>query len=69
MQAPGHRPPERETVNVAEVAIRLGINRRTAYELASQNALPVPVIRVGRRLLVPRAPLDRLLGKGDPDAS
>jgi excisionase family DNA binding protein len=61
MQATVRRTPERETVNIEEVATRLGINRNTAYTLAKQGGLPVPVIQVGRRLVVPRAALDRLL--------
>jgi len=51
----------RETASIPEVALRFGIARSTAYELAASDRLPVPVIRLGRRLVVPRAALDRLL--------
>jgi predicted DNA-binding transcriptional regulator AlpA len=52
---------ERATATITEVAIAFGIARSTAYELAQRDALPVPVIHLGRRMVVPRAALDRLL--------
>lgn len=60
MQTPnlGH---DRATATLGEVAALLGIGRSTAYELAKRDALPIPVIRLGRRLVVSRAALDRLL--------
>ena len=48
------------TLTIEEVAARLGI-ARTAFALAKRNALPVPVIRLGRRLVVSRELVDRLL--------
>ncbi len=48
-----------ETVSVA--AVRLGVDRLTAYKSIREGTFPVPVIRVGRRILVPTAALDRLL--------
>lgn len=53
----------RETLNVPEAAAKLGVSRRAAVaEISATNQLAgIPVIRVGRRVLVPRAPLDRLL--------
>ena len=35
------------TVDVQTAARLLGIGRTTAYQLASRNALPVPVVRIG----------------------
>jgi excisionase family DNA binding protein len=62
--------PDRATATLGEVASLLGIGRSTAYELAQRDALPVPVIRLGRRLVVPRAALDRLLaGKAERQPS
>ena len=59
--------PDRPTATIGEVAAAFGIARSTAYELAQRDALPVPVIRLGRRVVVPRAALDRLLaGDGPP---
>lgn len=50
------------TVSVEEAARLLGIGRTLAYQLASSDQLPVPVIRIGRLLRVPTAPLRALLG-------
>lgn len=57
-------PDERATLTLEETARRLGVGRSTAYDLAKRDALPVPVIRLGRRIVVPRAALDRVLGNG-----
>ena len=56
---------ERATATIPEFARRFGIARSTAYELAKRDALPVPVIKLGRRLVVSREVMDRLLA-GDP---
>ncbi len=55
----------KETVNLNEVADRLAISRTLAYKLAREGLLPVPVIRLGRRVVVPRRALDRLLTSDD----
>jgi predicted DNA-binding transcriptional regulator AlpA len=57
-------PAERRTLTIPEVAARLGIARSTAFALAKRDALPVPVIRLGRRLVVSRDLIDRLLAGG-----
>lgn len=51
---------ERRTLTVEEAGQQLGVCRNTAYTLAKSGQLPT--IRMGRRLLVPKAALDRLLG-------
>ncbi len=52
----------RETLTVEEAAALLGIGRATAYHLAKNGRIgPVPVLRFGRRLLIPRAALERVL--------
>jgi excisionase family DNA binding protein len=51
----------RLTWTVTEAASLLGISRASAYEAAHRGELPVRVI--GRRLLVPRVALLRLLGE------
>jgi excisionase family DNA binding protein len=51
----------RLTWTVPEAAALLGISRASAYEAAHRGELPVRVI--GRRLLVPRVALLRLLGE------
>lgn len=63
------RHPDRATATIGEVAAAFGIARSTAYELAKADRLPVPVIRLGRRLVVPRAALDRLLVGDLPPAA
>jgi excisionase family DNA binding protein len=50
---------DRLTWTVPEAARLLGISKDTAYEAARRGELPVKVI--GRRLLVPRGALLRLL--------
>lgn len=55
-----HLTPPR-TLTVEETAQHLGISRTLAYELAKTDRLPVPVIRLGRRLVVGRVALERVL--------
>jgi excisionase family DNA binding protein len=52
---------QKATLTIEEVAARLGIARSTAFALAKRDALPVPVIRLGRRLVVSRELIERLL--------
>ncbi len=40
----------------------IGLSRAVTYELAKTNAFPVPVLRLGRRLLVRRVDLLAFLG-------
>jgi excisionase family DNA binding protein len=47
------------TATVEETAWLLGVSRMTAY--AAVRAGVIPSIRIGRRLLVPRVALDRML--------
>ena len=56
---------ERRTLTIPEVAAALGLARSTAYELAATDRLPVPTIRAGRRLLVSRVALERVLAGED----
>ena len=51
---------EKETLTVKEVAEVLGIGRGLAYRMAQGGELPT--LRLGRRLLIPRPALNRLLG-------
>ena len=50
-----------DTITLEELGRRLGIGRSLVYDLARRDALPVPVIRLGRRLVVSRMAVDRLL--------
>jgi excisionase family DNA binding protein len=47
------------TMTVEEAACALGINRNSAYEAARNGELPA--IRIGRRLLVPKAAFAKML--------
>ena len=46
-------------ISVPEMAARLGISRISAYQLA--NSAGFPTVRIGRRLLVPVAALEKWL--------
>jgi excisionase family DNA binding protein len=48
-----------QTYHIEEAAKLLGIGRNHAYEAAKRG--DIPSIKIGRRVLVPRAALDRLL--------
>lgn len=61
------RPPERLTCTVPEAGALLGIGRDAAYRAASRG--DIPVLRVGRRLLVPMVALRRMLGDTTPSVS
>lgn len=53
----------KRTLSIPEASQELGIGRSSAYEAARRGELPT--IRIGHRLLVPRAALDRMLGEED----
>jgi excisionase family DNA binding protein len=55
---------DRLTVTVEEAAKKLGISRAFAYEAV--NSGDIPTIRIGRRILVPKAALHRLLAGEQP---
>lgn len=52
-------PPGRRVVTLTEAAAILRISRGSAYEAAKRRE--IPTIRIGRRLLVPAAALERML--------
>lgn len=54
---------ERMTIRVEEAAAILGISRNHAYAAAKSGELPT--IKIGKRLLVPRIALDRLLASAE----
>ena len=59
------RPEGRRTLTVEEASVLLGVSRTSAYEAARAGQLPT--IKLGRRLLVPRARLLALLGESDSE--
>ncbi len=46
---------------VSEAAQMIGVSRNYAYELVRQGQLPV--IKFGKRLLIPRVQLEKMLDK------
>ena len=59
---------ERLTVTVEEAAKILGIGRNSTYQAVARG--DIPAIRVGRRLLIPRVQIERLLsGEKRPSIS
>jgi excisionase family DNA binding protein len=57
---------ERRVVTLDEAAVLLRISRGSAYQAAKSRE--IPTIRIGRRLLVPLAALERMLA-GDTAAA
>ena len=55
---------EKLTLTVAETAKCLGIGRNSAYEAIAKGE--IPVVKIGTRLLVPKAALEILLAAGQP---
>lgn len=51
--------PERLTLSVSEAAEMLGISRALAYTLVRSEH--IPSLRLGRRIVVPRAALQHLV--------
>jgi excisionase family DNA binding protein len=54
--------PERETYSVEEAGAVVGIGRSAAYQAVKSGELPS--VKIGKRLLVPKRALERLL-EGD----
>jgi excisionase family DNA binding protein len=57
---------QRETMTVPEAARRLGIGRNQAYDAARCGQ--IPTIKIGKRVLIPRAAFERMLN-GSPKAA
>jgi predicted DNA-binding transcriptional regulator AlpA len=53
-------PFARRTYTIEEVASLLGIGRNAAYSAALRGDV-FPVIKIGKRVVVPRAAIDRML--------
>jgi predicted DNA-binding transcriptional regulator AlpA len=56
---------ESRTVPIRVAFRELGVGKTSGYEAVRAGTFPLPVIRLGRRLVVARAELDRILGQGD----
>ena len=53
-------------IDLIEAASLLGVGRTTAYKLVRQGEWPTPVLRIGRLIKVPTAPLRELLSRSTP---
>lgn len=60
-----HVSPQPRVMTVRELADQLGCHPNHIYRLAQANRLPIPVLRLGRKLLVAKADVEALLGYGD----
>jgi len=52
---------DRLTLTVEEAAKLLGISRNHAYEMIAQGRFPVEPLRLGRRIVIPKAKLLRIV--------
>lgn len=52
-------------LTVSQVAVLLGCDRSTLYKAIVADRFPLPVVRLNRRILVPRVAVERLLGRGE----
>ncbi|MGD0780762.1 MAG: helix-turn-helix domain-containing protein [Dehalococcoidales bacterium] len=50
---------EKLTLNVSDAAIKLGVSRPSLYQAIKRGE--IPVIRIGHRVLIPIAALERYL--------
>ncbi|MFC1968800.1 helix-turn-helix domain-containing protein [Chloroflexota bacterium] len=58
-----HINAERLCITIPEAAKLLGLSRNFGYELARRGELPV--IKFGKRLLIPRVALEKMLEKAE----
>lgn len=59
----------RLTLSIPSACRLLGISRGLGYELARTGQFPVPVLKLGRRLLVSRIALLRLLAVSEANGA
>ena len=60
---------QRLTMTIPEFAEATGISKNLAYDLARREKLPVPVIKLGKRMVLSRkAVLALLEGDGKPES-
>lgn len=58
---------ERRTYQVPEVAKMLGVSRAAVYNAVARGT--IPSIRIGKRVVVPRAAVEKLIGPEEQRAS
>lgn len=57
---------KRTAVSVGEFAALTGVSEWTAYESIKRHTFPLPTLKVGRRVVIPAAPLRVALGIETP---
>ena len=60
----GTEVDERKTLTVEEAARYLGIGRSAAYDAINRG--DIPVLKIGRRFLVPAVALEKMLAEAGP---
>ncbi len=63
------RATPRPFVSVEEAALLLGEARSTVYRAVKAGTFPLPVVRIGARIRIPRMAIDRLIAGEDPPFS
>ena len=63
MMGKHNRSENRKTYSIAEIGELLGVGKNAAYNAVHRKE--IPVIRIGGRLLVPKAAFDKLLEKAE----
>jgi excisionase family DNA binding protein len=61
-EMPMEAKTERRTLTITEASQALGVSRNKAYEAARRGE--IPTIKIGKRILVPLAALERMLQVG-----
>ncbi len=56
---------DKKTLSVPEAGKALGVGRSSSYEAARTGQ--IPTIRIGKRILVPIAALERMLAQASPE--
>lgn len=54
-----------DTLHISELAKRLSLSETKTYELAADNQLPFPIIRIGGRVLVSRRAYEAWIAQFD----
>ena len=55
----------RPLLTVSQAAVLLDCDRSTLYKAIDADRFPLPVVRLNRRILIPRVAVERLLGSSD----
>lgn len=54
---------EKRAMNVKELALTLGVSRKTAYELVNREGFPAIRVGQGRRIVIPIAAFEQWLSE------